>query len=291
MTQAGHPSGLATEWRLWWDYERGRLIGGGPLARINQIRRRSNVLYELIARGLKVQYRESFLGYAWSLLEPTLLIGVYWIVFGRVARLGLPHYPLFLAAAIMPWMFFNSTLQQSTASLKSNAGLIRTVTLPREIYPLSTVGEQGVEYLLSLPVVFIVGALYGIWPSRYILWLPAVIVVEVVLVTGLALLISTLTALLRDVSKILRIILRVMFYLSPVLYPSSRVNSGIGATLYQLNPLVGILQLSRAIWYPNQIPAGTLLVEFLVSVGWAVFFLIVGWWTFISLERHVLKEL
>src|SRR5437763_10619792 len=69
LTQVQHPPGLLTEWRLWWDYERGRLIGGGPIARIAQIQRRSNVLVELIRRGLQVQYRESFLGYAWSLLE------------------------------------------------------------------------------------------------------------------------------------------------------------------------------------------------------------------------------
>lgn len=291
MTQVEHRPGLATEWRLWWDYERGRLIGGGPIARINQIRRRSNVLYELISRGLKVQYRESFLGYAWSLLEPLLLIGVYWIVFGRVARLGLPHYPLFIAAGIMPWLFFNGTLFQGAQSLKHNSGLVRTVTLPREIYPLAAVGEQGLEYLLSLPVVFVVGFLYGLHPSRYIVWLPAAFLVEVLLVTGLCLMLSALNALLRDVSKLLRIVLRVLFYLSPVIYPSSRVNSGIGATLYQLNPLVGIIQVNRAVWYPNLIPPGTLLVEFVVSVTAALLFLGIGWWTFISLERHVLKEL
>jgi ABC-2 type transport system permease protein len=291
LTQAEHPSGLATEWRLWWDYERGRLIGGGPIARINQIRRRSNVLYELVARGLKVQYRESFLGYAWSLLEPLLMILVYWIVWGRVARLGIHQYPLFIASAIMAWMFFNGALTASAGSLKTNAGLIRTVTLPREIYPLSSVGEQAVEYILSLPVVFAVGALYGVWPSRDIVLLPVAFLVEIVLVTGLAFMLSALNALLRDVWKLIRVGLRMLFYLSPILYPSSRFKGGVGAVLYQLNPLVGILQLNRAVWFPNLIPASTLFFQLLISIAWAVFFIIVGWWTFISLERHVLKEL
>ncbi|HET7310531.1 MAG TPA: ABC transporter permease [Mycobacteriales bacterium] len=290
MTQAEHSAGLAAEWRHWWDYERGRLLGGGPVARINQIRRRSNVLYELIARGLKVQYRESFLGYAWSLLEPALLVVVYWLVFGRVARFGMPHYPLFIASAIMPWMFFNGTLSQAANSLRSNSGLVRTVTLPREIYPLAAVGEQGAEYLFSLPVVFLVGALYGVMPSRYVLMLPLVIVVEVILVTGLGLMLAALNALLRDVSKILRVSLRVLFYLSPVLYPSTRLH-GVGAKLFQLNPLVGILQLNRAVWYPTQIPAGTLMSQFMISIAGALVFLVFGWWTFITLERHVLKEL
>lgn len=290
MTQVQQPPGLLTEWRLWWDYERGRLIGGGPIARITQIRRRTNVLYELIARGLKVQYRESFLGYAWSLLEPLLLVGVYWIVFGRVARFGMPHYPLFIASAIMPWLFFNGTLSQCAASLRRNSGLVRSVTLPREIYPLASVGEQGAEYLFSLPVVFLVGALYGIAPSRYLLWLPVALAVEVVLVTGLGLMLAALNALLRDVQKILRLVLRVLFYLSPVLYPTSRVH-GPWSVLYQLNPLVGILQVNRAVWYPNLVPPGTLLAQFGVSCAGAVLFFVIGWWAFISLERHVLKEL
>ena len=290
MTHVEQTPRLASQWRLWWDYERGRLIGGSPVARFNQIRRRSNVLAELIGRGLKVQYRESFLGYAWSLLEPLLLIGVYWIVFGRVARLGMPHYPLFIAAAIMPWLFFNGGLSHSAGALRSNAGLVRTVTLPREIYPLATVGQQCVEYFLSLPVVFVVGALYGVFPSRYILWLPIAIVVEIILVTGLGLMLAAMNALLRDVSKLLRVALRVLFYLSPVIYPSTRFH-GFAATLYQLNPLVGILQVNRAVWYPGLIPGRTLLAEFAVSCLGAVLFLVVGWWTFIALERHVLKEL
>lgn len=291
MTQVEHPPGLAAQWRLWWRYERARAIGGGPIARVNQIRRRSNVLRELVARGLKVQYRESFLGYAWSLVEPLLLIAVYWVVFGRVARLGTPAYPLFIAAGIMPWSFFNGTLSKSTASLRSNSGLVRTVTLPREIYPLAVVGEQGVEYLLSLPVVFVVGAIYGIWPSVYIAWLPVTILVETVLVTGFALMLSAMNALLRDVSKILRVALRVMFYLSPILYPASRVSKTSFAFLYQLNPMVGILQLARATWYPGLISSRALYMQFAISTLEAIAFLAIGWWTFITLERHVLKEL
>jgi len=290
VTQAEHPQGLAVAWRLWWDYERERLIGGGPVARVNQIIRRQAVLRQLIARGLKLQYSQSVLGYAWSLVEPLLLIGVYWVVFGHVARLNLPNYPLFIAAAMMPWLFFNGSLSQSTSSLKGNAGIIRTISLPREIYPLATVGEQAVEYLLSLPVVFVVGALYGVAPSRYLLWLPLAFVVQTVLVTGCALFLSALNAMLRDVSKILRVILRVMFYLTPVVYPASRLH-GSAAALYHLNPLVGILEVNRAIWYPNLVSAPALLRDFSISVVGALLMFAIGWIVFISLERSVLKEL
>lgn len=290
MADASQPAGLATSWRLWWQFELQRTTGGGPVARLSQIVRRRAVLGELILRGLKVKYSESVLGYAWSFVEPLLLVAVYWVVFGRVARLNLPHYPLFIAAALMPWFFFNGGLSQSTGSITNNKGIIRTINLPREIYPIAAVGEQLIEYLLSLPVVFLVGFLYGVVPSAWVAWLPVAAAVQTVLVAGCALLLSGLNAIFRDVSRILRVVLRVMFYLSPVVYPSGRIH-GVGATLYKLNPMVGILELNRAVWYPGQVPTGTLYQHLIYSTVGAVLLLVIGWWVFISLERPMLKEL
>jgi ABC-2 type transport system permease protein len=291
LTQAEHPQGLATAWRLWWDYERERLSGGGPVARATQVYRRRAVLLQLVARGLKIQYSDSLLGYAWSLVEPLLLIAVYWVVFGHVARLNIQHYPLFIASAIMPWLYYNGTLSQATGALRENSGIIRTVALPREIYPLSVVGQQMVEYLLSLPVVFVVGLAYGVPPSRYLAWFPLSLALETVLVAGCAFLLSALNALLRDVQKILRVVLRVTFYLTPIVYPASRIPGGIAGTLYQLNPLVGILELNRAIWYPGLMSSGALAQQATISAVGAVIVFVAGWVVFVSLERQVLKEL
>lgn len=290
MADVSQPAGLAASWRLWWQFELQRTIGGGPVARIVQITRRRAVLAELVFRGLKVKYSGSILGYAWSFVEPLLLVAVYWVVFGRVARLNLPHYPLFIAAALMPWFFFNGGLSQSTGSITNNKGIIRTINLPREIYPLASVGEQLIEYILSLPVVFLVGFLYGVVPSAWVVWLPLATAIQTVLVAGCALLLSGLNAIFRDVGRLLRVALRVLFYLSPVVYPTSRIH-GLGAALYSFNPMVGILELNRAVWYPGQVATGTLYQHLVYSAVGSVLLLVLGWWVFISLERPMLKEL
>jgi ABC-2 type transport system permease protein len=291
VAELSEPIGLGASWRLWWDFERRRPTGGGPIARIFQISRRHEVLRELVARGLKVKYSQSLLGYAWSLVEPLLLIGIYWVVFAHVARLSIPHYPLFIASAMMPWLYFNGTLSGSTTALKQNAGIIRTINLPREVYPLSIVGEQVVEFILSLPVVFAVGFLFGVVPSRWLVWLPVAIVIETVLVTGFALLLSALNTILRDIQRILRVTLRVMFYLSPVVYPTTKITGPVAA-IYKLNPLVGIFELNRAVWYPHYGLSTTVLYQHvLISATVSVAIFAIGWWTFISLERPMLKEL
>jgi ABC-2 type transport system permease protein len=289
--EVSQPISLGASWRLWWDYEVRRPTGGGPIARVCQIYRRREVLRELVQRGLKVKYAQSILGYAWSLVEPALLVAIYWVIFGHVARLSIQHYPLFIAAAMMPWLYFNGTLSSATTALKSNAGIIRTINLPREIYPLSIVGQECAEFIFSLPVVFVVGFGYGVTPSRWLVWLPVAIAIETVLVAGFALLLSALNTILRDIQRILRVALRVMFYLSPVVYPASRIH-GIGATIYKFNPLVGIFELNRAIWYPHYgISRQVLLQHVLISAVVALAFFILGWWTFTRLERPMLKEL
>jgi ABC-2 type transport system permease protein len=277
--------------RQWWERETRLPSGGSPIARIAQMWRRRDVFVLLVTRELKLKYEESILGYAWSLVEPLLLIGVYWLVFAHVARLHIPHYPLFVAAGMMPWLMFNGSLSSAVSSLKGNAGIIRTVNLPREIYGLAEIAAETIEYLLSLPVVFVVAAAYRVSPNlRFLALLPAAIVLEIFLVVGIGFLLSALNTLLRDVQRILRVVLRVLFYLSPVVYPTNRLH-GAGAEIYTWNPLVGIIELNRAVFYPHQVRWSTLMTHLEHSViGCAVLF-VVGWALFMRLERPVLKEL
>ena len=282
---------IGQSWRAWWDYERQRPIGGSPVARISQISRRWEVLRELVVRGLKARYSGSFLGYAWSIVQPLLLIGIYWLIFGQVARLNIQHYPLFIAAGMMPWLYFNKTLTQSMSSLTSNSGIIRTINLPREIFPLSDIGIQAIEYLLSLPVVFVFGFAFGVLPSRYLVLLPLSVLLETMLVTGAALFLAVTNTLFRDVQQLMRVVLRVWFYLSPIVYPANKFH-GLASTIYTLNPLVGIVELNRLVWYPSYLTTNsTVLQHVIFSAVGAVVFLVGGWWTFISLERTALKEL
>lgn len=289
MLNVGQRAGLLEQLRYWWEQESRRPTGGSPAARVAQIYRRRDMLRTLVARDLKKKYSTSYLGYVWTLLEPTLLIAVYWAIFAHVVRLGVHHYVLFLAVGVLPFNWFRTCVNGGTDALTGNSKLISSINLPREIYPLSLVIVKTIEFLLTIPIILVVAALYGKAPSVSHVWLFFVaLFIEFMLNLGLVLLFSAWTTLFNDLERALTSFLRLWFYLSPVLYPTGRV-PGVGRQLYELNPLVGIIELQRAVWFPHTTTLSwhVLLVS---CVGAAIAF-IGGWAAFIKLEPAVLKEL
>jgi ABC-2 type transport system permease protein len=283
---------LIEAWRRWIRAERRRDTGGGPVARIGQIYRRREVLVELIIGGLKSSYGNTFAGLGSVLIQPGSLIFIYFIVFGHVAKLGITHYPLFIAAGMLPWYFFNNAVGNSLNALRGNSGIIRTINMPREIFPLARVGQGLVEFFISLPLVIGLALLFGVPPSRYLFVFPIAVAIELVLCTGLALMLSALSTIVRDVSRLWRPSHRVWFYLSPVVYPLSRVHGGALLFLYKLNPLVGIIELNRLIWYPHYLITPTAVFHHaMMSAVSSTLILIAGWWTFMRIEPLALKEL
>jgi ABC-2 type transport system permease protein len=260
---------------------------GQPIAdRIYDIWDRRDVLRMLVERGLRQKYASSVLGYAWSLLEPALLIATYFILL-KIFHRNTPMYPLFVGSAILPWQWFASTVNSSTGTLRQNSRLITSIALPREIYPLAGVAVKTVEFVLSLPVLLLVAWIYRVRPSAYVFAWPLAFILELMICVGLALLVSSLNTVLRDVEQGIGIVIRMLFFLSPALYPLI----GLSPSLRQIesyNPMVGILELNRAVWLPAYW-TGWRPVEF-SAIG-AVVFLVVGFSAFARLERAVLKEL
>jgi ABC-2 type transport system permease protein len=196
-------------------------------------------------------------------------------------------YPLFIASTILPWQWFASTVNSATSTLRQNSRLITSIALPREIYPLADVSVKMIEFLLSLPILLIVAWFYGVRPSGFVFVLPLVLVLELMICAGMALLVSSLNAVLRDVQRGIGIFIRMLFYLVPALYPLQRL-TGTMRRWDSYNPLVGILEVNRAVWLPGYW-TGWRPVYF--SVIGAFVILIVGFSVFSRVERLVLKEL
>jgi ABC-2 type transport system permease protein len=196
-------------------------------------------------------------------------------------------YPLFIGAAILPWQWFSHTVNSSTSTLRQNSRLITSINLPREIYPLADVAMKTVEFVASLPVIVVVALIYGARPSYYLIAWPFAVVLELMIVTGLALLLSSLNTVLRDIEQGISIVVRMMFYLTPCLYPLLRVSPSFRA-FESYNPMVGIIELNRAVWFPAYW-TGWRPVYF--SVIGAVVILCLGFAVFARVERAVLKEL
>jgi ABC-2 type transport system permease protein len=272
--------------REWWEQESRRPTGGSPAARIAQLSRRRGVLRMLVVRDLKKRYENSYLGYAWTLVEPALLITIYWLVFGNIGKLHIHHYILFIATAMMPWVWFRNTCQGACDVISGNSKLVSSINLPREIYPLALCLTEGIEFLATLPLVWLLAAIYGVRPTHYLFILPAVIVLEMILVTGAALLLAALTTLFQDIERVMGSFLRVLFYLTPVIYPSGRIHGSLHK-VYSFDPLVGIFELNRAVFFHPKITSTMLTVSI---VGSLVLF-VAGWAIFIRLEHSMLKEL
>jgi ABC-2 type transport system permease protein len=264
-----------------------RSAAGTPaIERILDIWERRDVLRMLTERGLRQKYAGSVLGYAWSLLEPALLIATYFLLL-KIFHKSYPMYPLFIASTILPWQWFASTVLSSTSTLRQNSRLITSIALPREIYPLADVLVKAVEFVLSLPILLIVAWVYGIRPSGFVYALPLVLVLELMMCTGMALLISSLNTVLRDVQRGIGIFIRMMFYMVPALYPLQRL-SGSARQLDSYNPMVGILEVNRAVWLPGY---WTTWRPIYFSVIGAFVILALGFTVFGRVERLVLKEL
>ncbi|WP_432902704.1 ABC transporter permease [Micromonospora matsumotoense] len=263
-----------------------------------------NSLRILVRRDLAVKYQQSVLGYFWSLIEPLGMGAIYFFVFGVLysgptnRHLGeaAGSYPLFLVTGIFAWMWTSSALSEATNALTGQSRLITTMNLPRQVFPIGRVTGRFAEYVAGLPILLAVAAGYAARGRIELGWsllsLPLAVAVQGTLLIGLALLLSAVNVLMRDVERFMRLVIRVLFYATPIIYPLSLVREsgmpGWVKVAYELNPLVGIFQLQHAIWYPDEFPDARLLTT---TVAGSLLVLVAGWWAFRRLEPAVLKEL
>ncbi|WP_136055138.1 ABC transporter permease [Microbacterium sp. K24] len=260
-------------------------------------RRYLHSLWLLSARDLKVRYATSMLGYVWSVLDPLVMSLIYWFVFTQVFHrdVGEEPYIVFLISALLPWVWFNSSVGDFTRAFKKDARLVRSTAIPRSIWVNRIVLSKGIEYLFSLPVLvlFILISLFmETDPSNTVqigwgvLWMPVAMLLQTILLVGLGLLVAPLCVMYVDLERTTALILRAMFYATPIIYNVTDL-PGIAQTLGAFNPLAGIFMLYRMAFFPDQWNLFTLVISVVMSLA----ILALGMWTFRRLERPVLKEL
>jgi ABC-2 type transport system permease protein len=260
----------------------------GVTARPAALWQRRRAVRLLVARDLKVRYASSALGYLWSVLEPLLLAGIYWFVFTQVfsRTVGAEPYIVFLLAGLLPWTWFNGAVTDAARALHTEAKLVRSTNVPREVWVVRVVLSKGVEFLLSLPVLFAFALVHQAPLDWHLVLLVPAVLVMAALVTGLGLLLSPLVVLVRDLERVVRIALRLGFYASPVIFAVSDVPEPWDA-VFAANPLAGVFELCRAGFLAGSVDWSHVGTS--VAVSTAV--LVLGWSVFARLERTVLKEI
>ncbi|WP_109209933.1 MULTISPECIES: ABC transporter permease [Microbacterium] len=256
-------------------------------------RRYLHSLWLLSARDLKVRYSTSALGYLWSILDPLVMSAIYWFVFTQVFERTVGHEPyiVFLITALLPWVWFNSAVSDFTRAFNKDARLVRSTAIPRSIWVNRIILSKGIEFLCSIPVVafFVVLSQFSATPAQLnwgLLWVPVAIVMQSVLLVGLGLLIAPLCVLWSDLERTTKLVLRALFYASPVIYGVEDL-PGVFETLVAFNPLAGIFALYRVGFFPEEWDPWVVSVSAIMSL----LFLILGIAVFRRLERPVLKEL
>jgi ABC-2 type transport system permease protein len=243
----------------------------------------------LVNRDLHVKYRTLRLGYLWAILEPLGLSVVMWFVFevllgGR--KFGLHPYYLFLTVAILPWWWFVNGISACT---RVYLGATRTLTvsqLPTQFNVARVLLARTADFMLSLPLVVAAMLITWTFPGPTIIFYPVAVVIQFAFMYGLALLVASVSAIIPDIARIIRIFLRAAFYLTPVLYSLSNIPEGARG-LAHVNPLVGILGLYRVGWWPNEHEGAT---AYLTSFAVIAVVIVIGWITFRKIEHRILKE-
>jgi lipopolysaccharide transport system permease protein len=246
-----------------------------------------DLLRELVARDIKLRYKRSILGMAWSLLVPLAQLVVLYVVFHRILPLNIPDYTTFLFAGILPWTWFHSSLLGASGTIVDNRDLVKQVGFPVAVLPTITVISQLIHFLLALPIFAVFLVLDGYRLSAAILALPVVILIQFMVTLSLAYIVSTFQVRFRDTQYLLGLLLFLLFYLTPVFYDDAQIPAGL-QPLYQLNPMVHLLGAYRSILIRGELPESLPLLTLSVLSG---ALLMLGYAVFMRARNRFVEEL
>lgn len=206
-----------------------------------------DLLFHLAWRDIKVRYAQSVLGVGWAVGRPLAQMVIFTVVFGSLLKVGSPggNYALFSYVALVPWSYFSAVLNDATSSLVRNRNMLTKVYFPRMIMPFASILGGAVDFVLSMLLLVVLMVLFRVTPSPAIVVLPLLILILVATVVGLGLLLGALAVQYRDVQYGLTFAIQLLMYLSPVVYSTSSIPQRF-LWLYSLNPLVGVIEGSRA---------------------------------------------
>lgn len=225
---------------------------------------------QMVRRELRQKYQGSVLGLAWYVVNPLVLMGAYYLMFGVVFDVASePDYPLFLMVGLVVWMFFSQSLLGAAPSLLDQGALIRKARFPRAAIPAAVVSVQMVTFCAVLVLVGLVTVVLRGTLSPALLLLPLVLAALYAFTLGLALGVAVLHAYFRDVAPILGAVLLPWFFVSPIFFRPGRITDQAGArfVLEWVNPIAPFIEAVRAIVYGGDAPSLATLAYVVVAAG------------------------
>ncbi len=246
-----------------------------------------DLLRELVARDMKLRYKGSVMGIAWSLLNPLAQLVVFGFVFRFVLPLNIPDYTAFLFSGLLVWSWFQTSLFASTTAIVDGRSLIKRPGFPAAILPVVTVMSNLIHFLLALPVLLLFLLLTHVQIHSTILLLPVIIVLQFILTLSLSYFLATFHVTFRDTQHLIGVILLLFFYLTPIFYDASIVPERF-LVYYKLNPMFHIIDAYRAILIRGELPA---LLPMVGLTAVSLILLLIGYRTFLNAGYTFVEEL
>jgi len=260
----------------------------GPLTVIRNMYRRRRIVYNFIKRDIRLKYRNSSLGYFWSLLEPLLLSGVYFILFTIITDRPREDYALLVILGVISWSFFSRSLSSSISSLTHNEMMIKQVYLPREIFAVTSVGSNLVINFFSLFVAIPFIVYFDISLNQNLVLVPVGLLLLGTLALGVGLMMAWINALNRDVEHFFAFVTRAGFFLSPVMWTIEMIPEH-GLQYALLNPVVVPITMIR-----NGLTGEEFSIELIwvaYSISFSILSFIIGSMFFKKMEPEVIKKI
>jgi lipopolysaccharide transport system permease protein len=256
--------------------------------------RYGDLFLNLFRRELRVKYRGSVLGIAWTLINPIMLMLGYWLLFSILLRaVSIQHYPLFVLSGLVTWIFFQSAIQMSCTSLLGHASLVKQVRFPRQLLPVSVVATNLVTMLVMLAVVLPLNLII-VPETRSTFWAALPLLIPLVgLVTAFAILLASATVMFRDVEHLVATVLLPWFILTPIFYvfeqlPGIATHPTIADIVYYGNPVAPFVQAIRDPLFWGELPR---LTDVVYVIGVATGALVVASFVFRRVDDQLAAQL
>jgi lipopolysaccharide transport system permease protein len=245
------------------------------------------LIKNLVISDLKTKYSSSVLGFAWSMLNPLLMMLVLYFVFSNVFKMTQEHFALYILIGLTGWRFFAFGTSMAMYSIVGKASLVTKIFIPREILTFSSVVSALISSLLEFLVLIPLIVIFGVTPSIFILFFPVLHILYFLIVYGIALALASLFVFYRDINQIWEVFLQMGFFLSPIVYPLNLIPEEY-LSFYMLNPITRLIEMYRDVLLLGKFPG---FMDLGLVILFGIVLLLFGTYLFKRLSPRFAEEI
>lgn len=245
------------------------------------------LLFNLTKKDLKLRYKNSVLGFLWSVVNPLMLLIIYTYAFKYVFKQQMDNFSIFVLSGLLPWTFFQSAVMGSVSSIIANGNLVKKVYFPRTIIPISVVLSSFLNYIITLIILGVAIMSSDINLTLAVLFLPVILLFLLLFTMGLGLLLSALNVIYRDIAHFMEIIFMGWFYVTPIIYSINLIPDNLKFIAY-VNPLTGFIESIRSVLIYGVFPEYN---NIFLMIMYSMCILIIGITVFNKLENKFAEEI